>query len=117
MQKEKKRKGGRNEEEIVITNQTEGDSSRSLHFSCDRVFVSPVFFSRRILILTERCRFVGHVRNVKLSKCDKKRSSNRNSSGRVGVLRAKGRTRRERGNGGEMAEMNRRVKITKVVKK
>lgn len=47
-QKEKKEgKGGRNEEEIVITNQTEGDS-RSLHFSCDRVFVSPFFFPRSL---------------------------------------------------------------------
>lgn len=42
--KERVRAGEMEKEEIVITNQTEGDS-RSSHFSCDHVFVSVFLFA------------------------------------------------------------------------
>lgn len=102
--KHKRKENGREkcEEEIVITNQTEGDS-RSLHFSCNRVSV----FLFAILVSTHQCvdgafyRFAGHMHNVSYQNVTKKkkRSSNITRRERVGVLRAKERARRERGNG------------------
>lgn len=122
--KHKRKENGREkcEEEIVITNQTEGDS-RSLHFSCNRVSV----FLFAILVSTHQCvdgafyRFAGHMHNVSYQNVTKKKKTivKYNSSGTCwcpaceGKSTARARERKEE----EKTETDRRVKITKVVKK